>query len=383
MANESFHDCGNSTAGEDLSSNSSMNSTAGEALSSNSSMEMLHHCSFVVPEEGLYMIQMTLNDTLLLKGELLDMSWRSMYGHLPPAFWPLLVFYQVSLSMYTFYFVVWIVLCCYFYKELLQLQYYIAFIILLGLVEKLIYLVEFERFNRTAEEAAFGAVIFAEVVSALKRTSARILVIVVSVGFGIVKPRLGRTLYFLGAAGLLYFVFSASQGVHYRENRSIQKKNVTAFLALVLAIIDAIFFYWIFHSLVRTMRTLKLRKNTVKLSVYKSFTYTLLFALIASLLFAFWSLATFQLGDCIKNWRELWLDDVFWPLLFSLLLLMIMILWRPSGSNLRYAYSALNDGEEEDESREPMMNTEMGSFRLIILLRLFHSIIDVLIILFF
>lgn len=52
-------------------------------------------------------------------------------------------------------------------------------------------------------------------------------------------------------------------------------------------------------------------------------------------------------------------------------------------SKSRYAYSALNDGEEEDESREPMMNTEMGSFRLIILLRLFHSIIDVLIILFF
>ena len=40
-----------------------------------------------------------------------------------------------------------------------------------------------------------GALIFTEVVSALKRSMARVLVIIVSLGFGIVKPGLGRMLH--------------------------------------------------------------------------------------------------------------------------------------------------------------------------------------------
>ena len=45
------------------------------------------------------------------------------------------------------------------------------------------------------------------------------------------------------------------------------------------------------------------------------------------------------------DWRDLWVDEAFWHLLFSILLLCIMILWTPSKNNQRYAFTPLLDAE--------------------------------------
>ncbi|CDQ92394.1 unnamed protein product [Oncorhynchus mykiss] len=58
-----------------------------------------------------------------------------------------------------------------------------------------------------------GLLIFAELISALKRTLARLLVIIVSLGYGIVKPRLGTVMHRVVGLGVLYFAFAAIEGV--------------------------------------------------------------------------------------------------------------------------------------------------------------------------
>ena len=40
----------------------------------------------------------------------------------------------------------------------------------------------------------------------------------------------------------------------------------------------------------------------------------------------------------IQDWKELWLDDAFWHLLFSFLLGVIMALWRPNNNSARSFY---------------------------------------------
>lgn len=44
-------------------------------------------------------------------------------------------------------------------------------------------------------------------------------------------------------------------------------------------------------------------------------------------------LRTHQYAECLEDWKELWVDDAFWHLLFALLLLAIMVLWRPTNNN--------------------------------------------------
>eukprot|EP00066_Takifugu_rubripes_P030602 XP_011619868.1 PREDICTED: transmembrane protein 87B-like [Takifugu rubripes] len=83
------------------------------------------------------------------------------------------------------------------------------------------------------------------------------------------------------------------------------------------------------------MKLLRLRRNVVKLSLYRHFTSTLIFAVIASVIFIIWSKMTFRMSSCLSDWRELWLNDAFWAFLFSIILLVIMFLWRPSFNNQR------------------------------------------------
>ncbi|RXM30728.1 Transmembrane protein 87B [Acipenser ruthenus] len=123
------------------------------------------------------------------------------------------------------------------------------------------------------------------------------------------------------------------------------------------------------------MKLLRLRRNLVKLSLYRHFTNTLIFAIIgksfccavrqrsqsckASVIFIIWTTKTFKFSQCESDWRELWIDDAFWRFLFSIILLVIMFLWRPSINNQRYAFTPLLD-EMSDEEKEAMMSDAFG-----------------------
>jgi hypothetical protein len=45
-----------------------------------------------------------------------------------------------------------------------------------------------------------------------------------------------------------------------------------------------------------------------------------------------WSIKQHKLTTCLTDWKELWVDDAFWHLLFSVILLVIMILWRSTAN---------------------------------------------------
>lgn len=55
------------------------------------------------------------------------------------------------------------------------------------------------------------------------------------------------------------------------------------------------------------------------------------------------------------------MDDAFWRLLFSTILLVIMVLLRPSANSQRFSHSPLiDDDDEEEEAKEPMLNEAFG-----------------------
>ena len=42
-----------------------------------------------------------------------------------------------------------------------------------------------------------------------------------------------------------------------------------------------------------------------------------------------------KLTKCLTDWKELYVDDAYWHVLFSAVLLVIMVLWRPTNNNQR------------------------------------------------
>ncbi|XP_051802593.1 transmembrane protein 87A [Acanthochromis polyacanthus] len=305
-------------------------------------------CLFRSPEDEDIAAEQ-LNFAFTMKVEM-----KGPHDYSSPADWPQMMFFMVMCIVYVLFGALWLFWCACYWRDLLRIQFWIGAVIILGMLEKAVFYSEYQSI-RYKGDYVLGAVIFAELLSALKRSLARILVLIVSLGYGIVKPRLGTTVHRLVAVGLLYLLFSSVEGV-LRVTGGFYG-TVALVANLSLSLIDSCVMWWIFISLSQTTRLLKLRRNVVKLSLYQHFTNTLIFSVVASIIFIIWTTKVFKLVDCQRGWRDLWVDDAFWRLLFSTILLVIMVLLRPSANSQRFSHSPLIDeDDEEDEAKEPMLN---------------------------
>ncbi|KAG7234577.1 hypothetical protein INR49_002206 [Caranx melampygus] len=302
----------------------------------------------------------------------MKVEMKGPHDYSSPADWPHMMFFMVMCIVYVLFGALWLFWCACYWRDLLRIQFWIGAVIILGMLEKAVFYSEYQSIRYKGDYVQ-GAVIFAELLSALKRSLARILVLIVSLGYGIVKPRLGTTVHRLVAVGLLYLLFSSVEGV-LRVTVLLVNSDIIFVLqgfygtvALVanlsLSLIDSCVMWWISftqssHSfLSQTTRLLKLRRNVVKLSLYQHFTNTLIFSVVASIIFIIWTTKAFKLVDCQTGWRDLWVDDAFWRLLFSTILLVIMVLLRPSANSQRFSHSPLIDeDDDEEEAKEPMLN---------------------------
>ncbi|XP_031158321.1 transmembrane protein 87A isoform X1 [Sander lucioperca] len=274
---------------------------------------------------------------------------KGSHGYISITEWPLMIFYMVMCIVYILYALLWFIWAACYWKDLLRIQFWIAGVIFLGMVEKAVFCAEYENTNAVGS-ASPGLLIFAELVSALKRTLARLLVIIVSLGYGIIKPRLGQVMHRVVGLGILYFAFASIEGV--LRITGAKDSDLTLLANIPLALLDSSLCWWIFVSLAQTIKTLKLRRNPVKLSLYRHFTNTLIFAVIASIIFMGWIAKKFRLAECQSDWIELWVEDAFWRFLFSAILFVIMFLWRPSANNQRYAFTPLIDDSDDEEIEE-------------------------------
>ncbi|XP_060943050.1 transmembrane protein 87A [Limanda limanda] len=281
---------------------------------------------------------------------------KGSHGYISITEWPLMIFYMVMCIVYILYALLWFAWAACYWKDLLRIQFWIAGVIFLGMVEMAVFCAEYENTNAVGS-ASSGLLIFAELVSALKRTLARLLVIIVSLGYGIVKPRLGTVMHRVVGLGVLYFAFASIEGV--LRITGAKDSDLALLANIPLALLDSSLCWWIFVSLAQTIKTLKLRRNPVKLSLYRHFTNTLIFAVIASIIFMAWTTKKFRLADCQSDWIELWVEDAFWRFLFSIILLVIMFLWRPSANNQRYAFTPLID-DSDDEVEEFITSSNLA-----------------------
>ncbi|KOB78898.1 Transmembrane protein 87A [Operophtera brumata] len=321
-----------------------------------------------------------------------------------------------------------------------------------------------------------NAYMFAEWVSIAKRALARMLVIIVSLGFGIVKPRLGPALQRVVGTGVLWGVLAAINAwlrLHHKDsenNRDLLLSEVPLSLVdsaiswwnnnrdlllseVPLSLVDSAISWWVFVSLAHTMRTLQLRRITtatccsprcrspwstapsrgaalpgrqrhlvvgvrlarahyedlataqnnnrdlllsevplslvdsaiswwnnnrdlllsevplslvdsaiswwnnnrdlllseVPLSLVDSAISWWVFVSLAHTMRTLQLRRTYRVTACITDWKEVWMDEAYWHIQFAGILCVIMVLWRPTNNNQRYAFTPLLDNAEDDD----------------------------------
>jgi len=251
-------------------------------------------------------------------------------GFLSLVDWPLLPFYATMCGVYAVMGLVWLIVCRIHRSSVLGIHFGIGGVIFWGLVENAMFLAEFLIINNLGQ-ATEALMLVAEVVSSGKRALARMLVICVSSGcFEVVNLKTGPLLNRVLGTGGLYFILASIEACLRVTHPKNDPSNKTLLVAVPLSIVDLSIFCWIFYALFATIRTLRLQNNQTKLSQFKHFTIALALAVIASIAFIIWSIAFHKVVDCLTQWKDLWVDEAFWHLLFSILLVVIMILWRPT-----------------------------------------------------
>ena len=134
---------------------------------------------------------------------------------------------------------------------------------------------------------------------------AHVLIIIVSVGYGVVKPRLGSTLNQVAAVGVLYFVFCSIEGITRVSKNSVEAMKEKQVAKIPLVILEIGIAYWIFTSLIHTMRSLRIRKNEVKLALYRHFTNVLCLAVLVAVGYMMWSIYIHSIQYCLPDWKQL------------------------------------------------------------------------------
>ncbi|XP_059179681.1 transmembrane protein 87A-like [Physella acuta] len=281
-----------------------------------------------------------------LKGNLRITKNGNNSGYLPSLDFPLLFFFCMMVFVYIGFGMTWIILLACSWRNVHRIHLWIGGIILLGILENTIFLCVYENINNTGQ-SLWGAIYFAEIFSCLKRSLARMLVLMVSLGYGIVKPSLGQTFYKVLIVGAVFFILALCQ-VCIQANLDETLECKFKFIPTIpLLVIDGISIHWIFNYLRRTMWILQNRKEVVKLTLCRRFRHSLIFSVLVTAILIMRLLVNHRICECISDWKELWMDEASWHILFSLLLFINLVLWHPTSNNLRYAFTPVLDSTDD------------------------------------
>ncbi|WOL14764.1 transmembrane protein 87B [Canna indica] len=275
--------------------------------------------------------------------------WRNPHGYLPGKMAPMMTFYGFMSLAYILLGLFWFLQFVRCWRHTLQLHYHITAVIALGMCEMAFWYFEYGNFNSTGARP-MGITIWAVTFTAVKKTVSRLLLLVVSMGYGVVRPTLGGITSKVALLGVVYFIASeALELVEHLGNINDFAGKARLFLVLPVAILDATFILWTFSSLSKTLEKLQIRRNTAKLELYRKFTNTLAVSVLLSVAWIGYELYFNATDPLSELWQRAWIVSAFWNVLSYVLLGVICILWAPSQNPTRYAYSEDTNDDFDDE----------------------------------
>jgi len=236
-----------------------------------------------------------------------------------------------------------------FWREVIPLQNCITLVITLAMFEMALWYFDYVEFNETGVRPT-GITLWAVTFGVVKRTVSRLIILMVSMGYGVVTLTLDNVKNRMIVLGCVYWIFGFLFEALIQYNQTEKEETwMRVLLIPPVAIINGICWWWIFVSLNYTLEYLKIRRQTAKLQMYKWFTSVLVIALLAAIGFAIYEMYYVLKQLYFAQWERLWfMETGFWQILFSVIFFAIMLLWRPSEHFKTYSISQQIAQDEDD-----------------------------------
>ncbi|KAI5292259.1 hypothetical protein KEM55_007938, partial [Ascosphaera atra] len=285
-----------------------------------------------------------------------EVNFQNSFGQLAAPQVPKLLFYGVLTLVYALMGVFWAWLYVQHRHDILPVQNYITAIIIFLVFEQLMTWGFYDYQNRHGMNVGAKILMFVvAILNAGRNSFSFFLLLIVCLGYGVVKPTLGRTMFWVRILAISHFVFGVLYAV---TSLSVPPENAGPWVLLIvlpLAATLTAFYVWTLNAMGSTMKDLVDRKQKVKALMYRKLWWCMLgsiivicgFFFINSLVFAGGSVEDFVPETWKSRWFVLdgWLNVVY---LFDIAF--VAYLWRPTENNRRFAMS--DEIAQEDEGFE-------------------------------
>ncbi|CDH48668.1 integral membrane protein [Lichtheimia corymbifera JMRC:FSU:9682] len=278
-------------------------------------------------------------------------EWRLPYGNLPASDYPKLLFYGAFSIAYLAVGIAWGIQTYRFWNDILPVQHFLSATIFFLIVEMAINWGFWEAYNQ-AGSPSYGLLALVAFMNAGRNSMSFFMLLVVSLGYSVVKPSLGSTMKKCVVLAGTHFFF----GVIYSLGVMLLSPESAGFMVLLvifpLALTMSAFYVWIFSSLTNTIATLEVRKQHVKALMYTRLHRLLVFSVFMVIVIFILNMFAFsgrnQVDWAAKSWKWRWITmDGLLNLLYFVVFLVIVILWRPTSNNQRYGLQQISQDEEE------------------------------------
>ncbi|KAF9346722.1 hypothetical protein BGX26_001763 [Mortierella sp. AD094] len=283
------------------------------------------------------------------------LEFNNKYGTLAGSDFPKLPFYGALSLVYMTIGVAWMILCAKHWREILTVQHFISGVIFFLMVEMAFNWGYWDDYNKKGVSSV-ALLVLVSILNSGRNSLSLFMLLIVSMGYGVVKPTLGSTMKKVIFLSLAHFLF----GIIYSAGTMSPVDDVSAMIVLMvvvpLALTMTSFYIWTLQSLTSTIATLNLRRQTEKVKMYTRLWRLLVFSL--TVLCAFFVINTLNFMNMdsedwpANHWRVKWfLLDGWLNILYLIVFTVIVILWRPTENNKRYGIDQLetDDYDENDE----------------------------------
>lgn len=182
------------------------------------------------------------------------------------------------------------------------------------------------------------------ILNAARNSFTFFLLLIVCMGYGVVKPTLGRTMLYVRGLAIAHFVFGLIYSISYLLTPPEDAGLVTLFTGLPLAATMTGFYVWTLNSLSFTLKDLRDRKQFVKEAMYRK----LWWAILGTVIFVF-GFTVFVIGSTgaldspgfvAEHWKTRWFTVGGWlNIVYLIDVAWIAYIWRPTANNRRFAMS--------------------------------------------
>ncbi|KAJ2077646.1 hypothetical protein H4R24_005004 [Coemansia sp. RSA 988] len=283
-------------------------------------------------------------------------QWINAHGLLPASEYPRLYVYLVLMIAYITIAAAWAFMSWRVWSEILPVQNQLLGLVCLLAIDMGMNFGFWEYYNSTGVPSMVYSV-FTLVVDAGRNSLSFFMLLVVSLGWGVVRPSLGKTMIRCVLLAIVHFFAGGLYGAALLFRDPLQPGPIGLIYVIPLSITLALFYMWILSSIISTTRLLSERQQSFKLAMYNRLWYLLLVCLILLLLFfilnIMFTLSYSRLSFAANSWRWLWFwTDGWLNLEYFAALCIILYWWRPTLENRRYGLEELAGNEDEAAERE-------------------------------